>query len=111
MQEEAIAEAMQAGAPTTCATCVHWHANNGYCGIETCGGPPRGRDFPDYEGPIPREKFVERCLICGDGNITHMIVGLGTKFSLCWRHRKVFEKLSPIPDQIDHTVTVIELSQ
>ena len=110
MNEKSIREAFAEGAPATCATCPLYHANKSDCGKPKCGGPGQGRDFPDYAGPIPREKFVERCLVCGGANVKYLIVGLETKFALCKKHRYVYTHIGqPDPDKIKHPVLVIEI--
>lgn len=110
MDPKAIADALSRGAPITCASCRFFHEGNGDCGKTECGGPGAGRDFPTYDGPIPREKFVERCLICGSGKTEFIIVGLDTKFALCRRHRKVYEYVGQSsPDKIKHPVRLIAL--
>lgn len=110
MDPRALAKAMAQGAPITCATCKFFHEGNGFCGKSACGGPGAGRDFPLYDGPIPRDKFADRCLVCGDGNVEFLIVGLNTKFGLCRRHRKVFEHVGQgDPDKMKHPVNLIAL--
>ena len=108
MDQKAIAWAQKQGAPITCATCRHFHAGNGHCG-QDCGGPGVGRDFPCYDGPVPREKFVERCLVCGSGKIEfHIVLGEGkTKFSLCKKHRRVFDHVGANEGEIKHPVKLI----
>ena len=109
MDQSAMAEAMAKGAPITCASCRHFHEGNMYCGKTECGGPGSGNDFPLYDGPIPREKFAERCLICGNGEVQfNIVLGEGkTKYSLCAKHRQVFEYVGEAPGQIKHPVTLI----
>lgn len=111
MNEEAIAWAMSQGAPVTCATCRFFHEGNMHCGKTECGGPGIGRDFPSYDGPIPRERFVERCLICGDVDIKfHIVMGNDkTKFSLCAKHRKAFAHVGSPEGTIKHPVRLISL--
>ena len=111
MNPLAMARAMDQGAPITCATCRHFHENKANCGQQTCGGPTLGRDFPDYDGPIPREKLVERCLVCGARNTEFRIAGLDTKLSLCRKHKKVYDYIgTPLPDQIKHPVVVLAVA-
>ncbi len=111
MNPRAMARALDQGAPISCATCRHFYEGNSHCKQQECGGPTLGRDFPSYDGPIPRDKFVERCLVCGHGNPGFRIVGLATKFSLCRKHRKVYDHIgTPSPDQLKHPVTVIAVS-
>ena len=110
MQQSAVEQAMAEGAPTTCATCRHYHEGNKRCGQDACGGPASGLDFPSYDGPIPRENWVERCLICGDGNAGYLIVGLPTKLSLCRKHRKVYQHVGArSPGDLKHPVTVLAI--
>lgn len=110
IQPHAIAWAMAQGAPITCATCPFFHEGNMHCGKTECGGPTEGKDFPLYDGPIPREKFIERCLVCGDGDPRYMITGLDTKFGLCKKHRKVFDHItSADPGKVNYPVRVIAL--
>lgn len=81
-----------------------------HCGqTSVCGGPASGRDYPSYNGPIPREKFIERCLVCGDGDVAfHIILGEGkTKFGLCKGHRKVFDHVGAHEGAISHPVVLV----
>ena len=109
MDRAAISWAMSQGAPVTCATCRHFHEGNMRCGKPNCGGPGVGRDFPDYDGPIPRERFVERCLVCGGENIEFHIAlgGDKTKFALCKKHRKVFAYVGAAEGKLKHHVKLI----
>lgn len=93
MQEDSIQKAITSGAPITCATCKYFHEGNMFCGKDECGGPASGRDFPLYNGPIPRENFADRCLICGSGELYCLIVNLKTKFALCKKHRRVYQHI------------------
>ena len=98
IDDAAVKLAMASGLPITCATCRFWHAGDGLCGKVTCGGPPNGRDFPDYDGPIPRELLRERCLICGvDAEFLLLVPGGTTGFGLCDRHQSVFDHIKPLP--------------
>ena len=111
MNRKEIDRAMREGAPLTCATCAHYHQGNSFCGKTECGGPGAGRDFPIYDGPIPRERFVERCLICGGGNVEYLVVGLDTKFGLCRKHRKVYNYVGQgDPDKMQFSVKVIAIN-
>jgi len=108
MQESSISEALKAGMPITCASCPLLHEGNGQCGKTKCGGPGKGLDFPDYAGPIPRELLVERCLVCGSGEVNHLILGLPTKFSLCEAHKNVYAYVGQDdPEKIKLPVAVI----
>jgi hypothetical protein len=109
MNEEAITRAFEAGAPISCATCKFFHEGNMSCGKTECGGPGVGRDYPSYNGPIPRERFSERCLVCGAANVAfHIVLGAGkTKFGLCQKHRKVFDHVGAAEGMIKHPVTLI----
>lgn len=109
MDQTAVNKAIEAGAPITCATCRLYHERQGYCGELACGGPGAGRDFPVYDGPIPRIKFSERCLVCGSEEIVGLIVGLPTKFALCLKHKKVYDHVGSAHGKVKHPVTVIEL--
>ena len=111
MDAFAIAKAQREGAPITCATCVYYHEGNGSCGKTECGGPGMGRDFPLYEGPIPREKLVERCLVCGSNEIAYHVVmgGDKTKFSLCKKHRKVYDQVGAAPGRLKLPVKTIAI--
>lgn len=108
MQQSAIDQAMAAGLPVTCATCYHYHRGNPFCD-QPCGGPGMGLDFPCYNGPIPKEKFVERCLICGGDRIAfHIILGEGkTKYSLCKKHSRVYAYVGAAEGKVKHPVTLI----
>lgn len=87
-----IQKALDFGYPLTCATCVHFYTAcaSGLldCGKTACGGPIVGRDYPDYKGQIPREKFPALCLMCGDSKIAYKVVVTGeSKFALCEKHK------------------------
>lgn len=110
MRQESIDWALAQGAPITCATCRFFHEGNMVCGKTECGGPSAGRDFPSYDGPIPREKLVDRCLVCGSAEPKFLIVGLDTKFALCKKHRKTYDHVgNQEPDSIRLPVLVVEL--
>jgi hypothetical protein len=68
-------------------------------------------DFPCYDGPIPKEKFVERCLICGSDRVEfHIVLGEGkTKLSLCKKHRDVFTYVGAAEGKVKHPVTLIAI--
>jgi len=94
MEFEVIERTLAKGVPLTCASCKLYYEGDGHCGrMQTCGGPLAGRDFPDYDGPIPKEKFVEVCLICGNPKAPYLIVGLTTKFALCAAHQSIYDKI------------------
>ena len=111
MNQDAIQSAMSAGAPITCATCRHFHDGNMHCGKTECGGPGVGRDFPSYDGPVPRETFIERCLICGGANVEFHIVMEAdkTRFALCKKHRKVFAHVGAAEGRLKHPVMLIAI--
>ena len=110
MQEDSIAKALADGSPISCATCPLYHQGNGYCGKSECGGPGAGKDFPDYAGPIPRERFVDCCLVCGSNKPCYLIIGLPTKFALCKKHRKVYDYVGHAsPDQLKYPIRIIAL--
>lgn len=111
MEQDAISKAMAQGAPITCATCRHFHIGNKHCGKSECGGPGVGLDFPLYDGPIPRDKFVERCLICGSGEVKYHIAATTDqdKFSLCRKHRKVYNHVGAAEGKLKHPITLITL--
>ena len=112
MDQVAISWALSQGAPITCATCRHFHeAKDMRCGQTECGGPGIGRDFPLYDGPIPRENFVERCLVCGGDRVEFHIVldGDKTRFSLCKKHRKVFAHVGAAAGKVKHPVKLIAI--
>jgi len=109
VDKQSIEWAMSQGAPLTCATCSHFHAGNMFCGKTTCGGPGVNRDFPDYDGPIPRDAFSSRCLVCGNAP-NSLIIGLETKFSLCKKHASVFNHVGHNDDsKVRYNVQVIAL--
>jgi hypothetical protein len=112
MNQDAISWAMQQGAPISCATCRFFHEGKMHCNKSDCGGPASGRDFPCYEGPIPREKFVERCLICGTGETAfHIVLGEGkTKFALCMKHRKIFNHVGTTEGSVQLPVRLIAVT-
>lgn len=111
MDEASITWALSQGAPITCATCRLFHEGNMHCGQTECGGPGVGKDFPFYDGPIPREKFINRCLVCGGSKVEfHIILGVDkTKFALCKKHRKVFKHVGAGAGKVKHLVTLIAI--
>lgn len=87
---------LKAGFNVFCATCEHLHDGKAKglsnCDKTLCGGPITNNDFPDYKGVIPRERFRDICLLCGDpapylGIYTHG----EHKFSLCYKDRKAIQ--------------------
>lgn len=111
MNQDAVNWALSQGAPITCATCRHFHEGNMRCGQTECGGPGSGKDFPLYDGPIPRAKFVERCLVCGTGDVKfHIVMGTDqAKYALCKKHRKVFEHVGAPEGRVKHPVALIAI--
>jgi len=95
---EQLQARMENGLPITCASCtfldaVAWRCNR----KDTCGGPMNGRDFPDYEGPLLRTRFHERCLCCGGDPTYSMIVpGTTTRFGLCDAHQPLFVMMKTV---------------
>jgi len=50
--------------------------------------------FPEYQGVIPREHFIEICLICGNPEPRTGVVIRGRHaFSLCQTHHQALELL------------------
>jgi len=98
----------QGKVPITCATCVHFYAalaaGRESCGKTLCGGPVIGRDFPEYKGQIPRNKFAEICLMCGSGILyCHIVVsGKEQRFGLCAEHKDALNGIVNNPE-IPHT--------
>jgi len=110
MHPNDVEKALAEGVPITCSTCRFFYEGNGFCGKTDCGGPGAGRDFPIYDGPIPRENFADRCLVCGGDSPQYLIVGLETKFALCKKHRKIYNYVGQEdPDKLKHPVRVISL--
>lgn len=100
---EVVAGSLEAGYPLTCASCIHFYTAcaNGLssCGKTQCGGPVVGRDYPDYKGQIPREKFPAICLMCGDSKIAYKVVVAGTpKFALCETHKDALSGIVVDPE-------------
>ena len=60
-----------------------------------------GRTFPDYAGPIEREWFASRCLVCGRSEIGYQIIipDEPTRFGLCSEHFTVFDAHQPVSDR------------
>lgn len=91
-------DAVSAGFPITCASCDYFQsaqkAGADDCGrMMTCGGPIFGRNFPDYKGPLTPEIMEKICLICGSDRVEfHILAGL-RRFSLCTRHRSIFDRV------------------
>jgi hypothetical protein len=111
MDQAAISWALSQGAPVTCATCRHFHEGNMHCAQPECGGPGVGRDFPIYDGPIPRSKFIERCLVCGGDRIEfHIVMGEDkTKFALCKKHRNTYSHVGAPEGKLRHPVKLIAI--
>lgn len=84
-----------------CATCVNLYQGRekGVNGCvealnNECSGPLKVDTFPKYDGLIPRERFDEICLLCGDPDITLQVIVKGKhEFSLCHNDRKALEVL------------------
>ena len=84
-----------------CSTCplLHEAKAKGASGckesVSSCGGPLRGLTFPDYKGPVSRDRFNEICLVCGSFENLRQAVYVQGKhtFSLCHEHRKAIEVL------------------
>lgn len=99
-----IETALKEGNPITCATCVHFFEARAKgldtCGKTLCGGPIIGRDFPEYKGQIPRNKFSEICLLCGSGILyCHMVVpGKDQRFGLCLAHKDALNGIITNPE-------------
>lgn len=105
---------MAQGLPITCSSCFHLNNATWRCDRkDTCGGPMTGRDFPEYHGVLSRERFQERCLVCGEGKLSHSMLVGNTRFGLCVAHVAIFRTLkSPtghITDRIIPPPTIIEL--
>ena len=93
-----LAEEMARGVSAVCATCEHHASGLGKgldgCGDTTCVGPARAGEFPNYKGPIPRERFNQFCLRCMSPTLAFQVVVNGkSSFGLCHRHRRTFEFL------------------
>ena len=76
-----VAEEVRSGLSPICATCEHfWTAKDKEapdCGHgATCGGPIKGRMFPDYKGQLPREHMARICFMSGD-KATHGVKVVG----------------------------------
>lgn len=86
--------------PIFCATCTklpEGHARGlSWCGVQSCGGPMHKdgpRDFPDYNGPIPKSKKATICMKCGHSEIVRQIVINGKRLGLCANHKGLFDKM------------------
>ena len=90
---DTVQEELLAGFNIFCATCSFHHEakEKGLpsCIQKTCGGPLKSLTFPDYTGPIPRDRFQEICLLCGSPNDLKRAVYVQGKhiFSLCHKDR------------------------
>jgi hypothetical protein len=99
-----IEAALKQGFPISCATCVHFYAACAAglpsCGKTLCGGPIVGRDFPEYKGQIPRNKFEAICLMCGSVDLAcHVVVaGKEQRFGLCKEHEHTFTGVVTNPE-------------
>lgn len=108
--QEQISKAMSQGAPLTCATCRHYHVGEGLCHHDECGGPAKGLDFPSYNGLIPKDAFVQRCLVCGSPPAFLIMMGEDkARFSLCEEHEKIYDSVEAAPGKIVHPVKVIAI--
>ena len=117
ISQDKIQRQLDQGYNIFCATCVHHHnyLEKGLVGchessIKECGGPFAAKDFPEYQGVIPREKFKDICLICGSPNeITRAIYVQGSHvFSLCHRDRKAIEVLPSLNVTIHPIIAPLE---
>lgn len=93
-----LQEEIDSGVNAVCATCQHhWEGKakgQGSCGDTMCHGPSRGGSFPNYKGPMSREKFPQFCLRCMNPELKFQVVVEGeAAFGLCYRHRRTFEFL------------------
>lgn len=99
------------GYPIFCASCTKLPEGLGRglknCGYtSTCGGPLAGKDFPDYQGPIPNDKKATICLICGHSQIVCQLAMNGKRaLGLCAAHRSIFDNMTE-QSQGDHGVVV-----
>lgn len=91
------AELVIRGFAAPCALCRHLRSalarGADECGM-VCGGPPSGRDFPVYEGPVPRDRLVAICFVCGDESEAAVSVGGGAPLGACGRHARWLEDAS-----------------
>jgi hypothetical protein len=65
-----VAQAVAEGVSPICATCKHfWQARDQrreHCAHHrTCGGPIKGRMFPQYAGPMDEFRRVATCFMTG----------------------------------------------
>lgn len=89
-----VAEARSKGFAFVCAMCTKLHAVpwriSSNCGVEDCGGPMSGKDFPRYIGDL-EGNFVNWCFVCGQKNPEHAIKINGSKryIGVCKKHLKM----------------------
>jgi hypothetical protein len=97
--QDTIERELLAGFNIFCATCSFHHEalDKGLysCIEKTCGGPLKGLSFPTYNGPIPRDRFKDICLLCGSPeDLKRAIYVQGQHiFSLCHKDRNAIEVL------------------
>lgn len=86
-----------------CAMCTHWwtaiDAGQPSCGKQMCGGPSRGRSFPDYKGPLPSGNWNHFCFVCGKPFDLSPIVAPGEtrRLAVCKEHLKLIEDMIATP--------------
>ena len=98
IDKAALQRELDSGVNAVCATCQHhWEGKakgRGSCGDELCVGPAKAGTFPNYKGPMARERFPTFCLRCLSPTLAFQVVVGGDKaFGLCHYHRRTFEFL------------------
>ena len=99
-----IKEAVDSGLCLPCAMCSHWWTavdkDQLSCGKSSCGGPSRGRTFPDYKGPLPAsQNWTHFCFVCGKPHDLTPIYSMGEtrQLSVCNDHLKLIDDMVAAP--------------
>ena len=92
--------------PIFCATCKKYYEGRAKglpdpeCTSKRCGGPFARKDFPDYEGPIPKENFHKWCFVCGGpSDMGVRVRGSERVFGVCHNHAPMLRDLAPAGEE------------
>lgn len=111
---------MDAGLSAVCAWCEHYYNVKDQhqtfnCGKDKCGGPSRGKVFPEYKGPL-KNKLAMFCFICGDDSDAVFNINSQGFLGVCKSHVDHLKKMvahpgSPPPVIKEHCVAISDSSR
>lgn len=86
-----------------CSMCTHmWSARDqgkSSCGVDGCGGPPGGKLFPLYKGPLTTEHMTTHCFACGKESDRALVLpGTSTGQGVCKKHIHLAERVASKED-------------